>query len=95
VWHASVAARGLPYGRSALEAIAERELDGLGDASLGEWREWTGRAFHLRRRLSLTEAQSVGPVVDIRRTPEARERARALGKMLRYVPEEVLADEVG
>lgn len=78
-----------------MEAQAERELLGVGDASLGEWREFTGAAFHLRRQLSAEEAQQVGPVLDIRRTWEARKRASRLGKLLVLAPEEVLADEVG
>lgn len=61
----------------------------------GEWAEWTGRAFHLRRRLNSREAQSVGPVVDIRRTPEAARRAARLGDLLRHVPAEALIDELG
>ena len=80
---------------AVLEAEAERQLAGVGDASLGEWREWTGRAFHLRRRLSLREARRVGPVVDVRGTDDARRRALKLGPLLRLAPPEVLADELG
>lgn len=79
-----------------LEREAERQLAGVGDASLGEWREWTGNAFHIRRRLSEAEQRRTGlRAVDIRRTPEAVERAAALGDMLIFAPPEVLADEVG
>jgi hypothetical protein len=53
------------------------------------------RAFHVRRRLAAREMAVTGPVLDIRRTPEARERAAALGTMLRYAPPEVLDDEIG
>lgn len=94
VWHVSVASPGLPL-RARMEAECERQLSGVGDAALGEWREWTGRAFHLRRRLSVQEQRDVGPVVDIRGTKEARRRAERLGPMLAYVPQEVLADELG
>ncbi len=52
-------------------------------------------AFHVRRRLAAREAAMTGPVVDIRRTPEARLRAAALGTMLRLAPPEVLIDELG
>lgn len=91
-----MASRGLPYGRAALEAQAERELSDCGDASLGEWREWTGFAMHIRRRLSESEQREVGPVADIRRTPEAAWRARKLGqRWLQLAPAEVLADEIG
>ena len=94
VWHASVAARGFPIWAS-LEQQAERELAGVGDAALGEWRERGERAFYIRRRLSAAEQKRVGPVVDIRRTPEAGQRAGRLGPMLAYALPEVLADELG
>jgi hypothetical protein len=94
VWHASVAMPGIPMP-ARLEAEAVRQLSGVGDPALGEWREWTGRAFHLRRRLSVREAGHVGPVLDIRRTPEAASRAARLGDLLRYAPAEVLAEELG
>jgi hypothetical protein len=95
VWHASAAASGGFPIKSVLEAEAERQLANVGDASLGEWREWTGRAFHIRRRLAAAEEALTGPMADIRKTPEARERAVPLGAMLSYAPAEVLADELG
>ncbi len=94
VWHASIAARRLPVP-AILEREALRQLAGAGDASLGEWREWTGRAFHVRRRLAPAEQRHTGPVLDIRRTPEAVRRAAALGDMLRFAPPDVLDDEIG
>ena len=78
-----------------MERQAERELAGVGDAALGEWREYSGRAFHLRRRLNAAEEQSVGPAVDVRGTDEARRRALTLGHLLDYVPDEILDDELG
>jgi hypothetical protein len=79
-----------------LEREAERQLAGVGDAVVGEWREWTGRAFHIRRRLSAAEVERTGlTVVDVRRTAEARRRAATLGGLLSYAPEDVLADELG
>lgn len=77
------------------EQRAALVLAGLGDATLGEWREWTGLGFHIRRRLSIIEQDHVGPAIDIRRTPEAKRRALRLGDRLAYVPPDVLADEVG
>lgn len=94
VWHVSVAQSGLGIP-AALEAECRRQLSSVGDARLGEWTEWSGRAFHLRRRLSEREQRHVGPVVDVRRTPEAQRRAGRLGGLLAYAPPEVLADEVG
>jgi hypothetical protein len=94
VWHVSVASPGIPV-KGLLEAECERQLAGVGDPVLGEWREWTGRAFHIRRRLSVREQRDVGPVVDVRGSEEARRRAERLGPMLGYVPPEVLAEELG
>jgi hypothetical protein len=95
VWHASVApVRGFPI-RTDLERQAEKELEGVGDVRLGEWREWSGKAFHIRRRLSAAEQEAVGPVMDIRRTPEALMRAARLGPLLRLAPGEVLEEELG
>lgn len=37
----------------------------------------------------------MGDVKDIRRTPEARRRAAAVAGMLRFIPAEVLAEELG
>lgn len=73
---------------------AERALAGLGSPRLGEWREWSGTAYHIRRRLTPTEQRHVGPALDIRRTPEAAARAQTLGRLLTLVPPEVLADEL-
>jgi hypothetical protein len=78
----------------ALRRIALGQLSGVGDRRLGEWEEqWM--AYHVRRRLSAEEQQLVGDVVDIRRTPEAVERAARCGAMLRFASPEILADEVG
>lgn len=49
-----------------------------GDAALGEWWERGELATHLRRRLSLSEAESVGPVVDVRGTSDAQRRMEAM-----------------
>ncbi|HMH93884.1 MAG TPA: hypothetical protein VK586_22740 [Streptosporangiaceae bacterium] len=79
-----------------LEQEAERALAGVGDASLGEWREWTGKAFHIRRRLSEREQQRTGLVVaDIRRTPEALQRAMRVRDKLIFAGPDVLAEEIG
>jgi hypothetical protein len=90
-----VAPRGRYVGSTLCARRAAELLAGLGDAQLGEWREWTGAAYHLRRRLTAAEAVDVGPVRDVRRTPEARRRALALGATLRAVPAVVYREEVG
>ncbi len=67
---------------STLECLAQEQLEGVGDPELGEWTEWTGRAYHLRRRLSHQEAKLVGPVIDVRGTWEARKRLDRVGHWL-------------
>lgn len=76
VWHCS-ASSNFPM-EEACRRECFRQLDGLGVPTLGEWHEWTGKAYHIRRRLSAREQINVGPVVDIRGTPEAVERLQAM-----------------
>lgn len=83
VWHASAAPLpGLSWPPQVLREAALLAIKGVGDASLGEWDEWTGRAFHVRRRLSAREQRNVGPVVDVRGTPEAERRLSVVRKWL-------------
>ncbi len=65
---------GRPPGRSFLRRRAVEALAGVGDPALGEWHQWTGKAYHIRRRLTLQEQLEVGQVVDVRGTPEYAER---------------------
>jgi hypothetical protein len=95
VWHVSVSARGLLAARAVLEREADHQLAGVGDPTRGEWRDHGGRFFHMRRRLSEAEERHTGPVLDIRRTPEAVRRASRVGPLLRFAPAEVLEDELG
>lgn len=79
VWHASAApSPGWPIGRESLRKFALDALEGIGDAGRGEWEEWTGYAFHIRRRLSAQEQEPIGEAIDIRGTPEARRRLRGV-----------------
>jgi hypothetical protein len=82
VWHASIAPRGIVLAESTLRRFAVAALDAVGDAKLGEYEEYSGRAFHLRRRLSLAEQALVGDVVDVRGTPEAERRLRPVRHLL-------------
>lgn len=66
--------------RGALDALKK-----VGDATLGQWEEWSGTAYHVRRRLSPEEQQNVGNVLDVRGTDEAIRRHAAV-KM--YLPRE-------
>lgn len=86
MWHASVAAQGAALPESSLRELAHRALDGVGDASLGEWYEKGERAVHLRRRLSVGEQRSVGSAVDVRGTDEQIRRA---AKVQCYLPAHV------
>lgn len=78
MWHAS--------SRSATKdtawAIAERALNGVGDATLGEWREYGtdgSDVVHIRRRLSRAEAKMYRVKVrDIRGSKEEEQRLVAL-----------------
>lgn len=84
VWHASAAPLpGLRWAPAVLHAAAMLALKGVGDARLGEWDEYTGFAYHIRRRLSVSEQRSVGPVVDVRGTPEG---ARRMAMARRWLP---------
>ena len=59
-----------------LEAIAARELSGVGDARLGQWRERGDCTFHLRRRLTPREMRyaAIVDVCDVRGTDEMSKR---------------------
>jgi len=59
-----------------LFAIALDALSGVGDATLGEWKETGEKAVHVRRRVSDRERASIGglDVIDVRGTPEATRR---------------------
>lgn len=75
MWHASV---GRLVGDDARARLALTVLSGCGDARLGEWREPGLRAFHIRRRLTDEEAEAIGPIVDVRGTPDAAARMRVM-----------------
>lgn len=97
VWHVSIKPR-VPMSARAVEKLAAKVLVGVGDARRGEWTDnglARGGALHLRRRLTDVEAMLVGPVVDIRCTSEAIERAHVLGPRLALAPSEVLIEELG
>lgn len=66
----------LNLSRVWLRVAALQALEGVGD-NRHEWEEWTGRAFHIRRRLTPEEQEYVGPAVDIRGTDEYAQRVAA------------------
>lgn len=73
-----------------MRRAAYKALDGVGDASLGEWTEYSGTAFHLRRRLTAQEQRSVGEVVDVRGTPEAERRRAVVARERPEIPPAML-----
>jgi hypothetical protein len=83
VWHASAAARdGHPADKDQLRLRALEALDGVGDPALGQWEDWSGYAYHVKRRLTPAEQQRIGDPVDVRGTPEADRRHNAVRKFL-------------
>lgn len=84
MWHASVCGRFGQPSSLAFE-IAERELRGVGDAALGEWREVGDIAVHLRRRLTEKEIRDahIEDVQDVRGTAEFTARIQ---KMRPFLP---------
>lgn len=82
MWHASASS---PFGPGTAWAMAERELEALGDPALGEWREpGNGGVVHIRRRLTDEEAARVGEVRDIRGTDE---EARRFARLFKAAPQ--------
>jgi hypothetical protein len=65
-----------------LRRAALRELDGVGDESLGQWFERGRLALHVRRRLSRDEQLLIGDVCDLRHTAEAWRRLREASEWL-------------
>jgi hypothetical protein len=82
VWHASVAPCGLKVGKNLLRRVAFSELKGVGAAMAGQWEEYSGYAFHLRRRLSEEEQLKTGQAIDLRCTGEALERFERIKDLL-------------
>lgn len=72
----------------------KKALVGVGDVDLGQWEDFTGYAFHLRRRLSEAEAELVGDVVDVRGTPEALRRFEVMKPFLPALLLEFASEEL-
>lgn len=86
MWHASVSPRfsSVPFVLATLWEIAAHELRGVGDATLGEWREVGDKAVHLRRRLTVAEmkAGAIAAVCDVRGTVEYVQRIERMWPFL-------------
>jgi hypothetical protein len=77
------AVAGDPILAALLKGKARAALDGVGDASLGEWIETGRTAAHLRRRLSDAEVEAGAfKVVDLRGTPDAEARLEPVRRRL-------------
>lgn len=79
MWHVSIRNNGK---LDSLRHLAKKELQGVGDASKGEWEELSPTAYHLRRRLSDKEDQKIGPAIDIRGSVEEIERLKRVRSFL-------------
>jgi len=95
VWHASVApTAGQIVLKPTLHARALKALEGVGDRQ-HEWHEWTGHAYHIRRRLTPEEVQWPEEVRDIRGTPEAAVRYQRMAQMLPSAAHRIAREEIG
>lgn len=73
MWHTSVS-----HPDAKIRAqVARKVVKGLGSEKLGEWREQGQHVFHLRRRLTIDEEETVGAVKDLRGTQEGSKRLEA------------------
>lgn len=90
VWHASVAPLAPALvSQDSLRSVALAVLAGVGDPN-HEWEERGTIAYHVRRRLTAAEAETTGPVLDVRGTWEATKRQN---RMRRVLPPGVWLDE--
>lgn len=85
MWHVSIGSR-LVLPLDFVRHLAQKHLEGVGDTTRGEWEEFNAdaRVFHLKRRLSEKEQESVGDAIDIRNTPEQEKRWL---KVRQYLPD--------
>jgi hypothetical protein len=84
VWHASAAPlAGWQPDKHFLRRCALDALKGVGNSDLGQWEEWSGFAYHVRRRLTGDEQALTGDAVDVRGTPE---QERIYQEMKPYLP---------
>ena len=77
-----------------MKPIAYRHLAGVGDRSK-EWTEFTGRAFHLRRRLTAEEQTVIGDAIDCRGTEEGVLRLAAIRASLPAPVVQLALQELG
>jgi hypothetical protein len=76
-----------------MKSIAMVALAGVGNRA-HEWTEFSGYAFHLRRRLTVEEQVAVGDAVDLRGTCDATERLEKLRGALPAMAVRMAVEEV-
>lgn len=81
-------------GSKILRQYALDALRDVGDEVSGQWEEYTGKTFHIRRRLTLEEQSSIGEAIDIRGTREAMNRINAVCIVVPFLPEEMVMAEM-
>lgn len=59
-----------------------------------EWHEWTGRAYHIRRRLTPFEQTLIGEAVDCRGTDEAAKRFEACRLVIPAIALKIAKEEM-
>jgi hypothetical protein len=70
-------------------------LEGVGSRLFGEYENWTGKAYHVRRRLSVEEEAIIGPAVDVRGTREALCRVEMLLAKSPFLDRKAVFEEAG
>lgn len=73
---------GLKPHRGILRTAAFLALNHVGENARKDIHEWTGYAFHIRRRLTPKEQAGVGEAVDLRKSGEGYARLRAIRDLL-------------
>ena len=66
---------------------------GVGD-KVHEWHDWTGKAYHVRRRLRPDEEVTIGCAIDLRRTEEAAQRFLSIRHLLPVEAVELAIEEM-
>ena len=77
-----------------MREIAINQLAGVGNP-VREWPEFTGRAYHLRRRVTLKEQAVTGDALDLRGTSEAMRRWHLAKLELPSAALDIAVEEIG
>lgn len=80
--------------RRALRKLCLDALAGVGDKSR-QWEEWTGRAYHVRRRLRAGEQQAVGDAIDCRGSEEGSKRLASARPFIPLMALALAMEELG